>query len=264
MLVPDSRIRRDVPIPYYYQLMQLLQEEIEGGRWVTDQLVPSEHELCAIYGVSRTVVRQALGALVSSSLLYRVKGKGTFVAPRKLEEKFVQRSDGFFREMTSRGLNVTTSVLEQGIVVPPPHVRLRLSLEEGESTTKIDRLRSVEGQVLMFVQTYVPYRLCPELSKADVSQGSLYALLRDRYGLAIASGKRLVEAVTAHAPVSGMLEVRSGAPLLKIESVSYLANGQPLEYYDAWHRGDRSRFEIEMVVGEPAPVSLGATAMASV
>ena len=72
----------------------------------------------------------------------------------------------------------------------------------------------------MFVQTYVPYRLCPDLAKTDVSQGSLYALLRDHYGLAIASGKRLVEAVSAHTRVSGLLEVRSGAPLLKIESVS--------------------------------------------
>ena len=251
-MVVDARIRRDVPIPYYYQLIRLLEDDIEGGKWSTGDLVPSEHELCQLYGVSRTVVRQALGSLVASGLLYRVKGKGTFVAHRKLEEKFVQRSDGFYREMSSRGFSVTSQVLDQRVVAPQPHIRQLMKLPESASVIKIDRLRSVEGQVLMFVQTYIPYELCPELVSQDVSTSSLYALLRDRYGLAIDAGKRWLEAVNAHPPLTAHLDVPRGAPLLKIESLSYLADGRVLEFYEAWHRADRSRFEIEMVV-EPAP-----------
>ncbi len=243
----DTRIRRDVPIPYYYQLMQLLQEDIEDGRWVVGDAIPSEHELCDLYGVSRTVVRQALGALASNGLLYRVKGKGTFVSPRKLEEKFIQASDGFYREMASRGLSVTSAVLSQEVVAPPPHVREELQLKEHDRAIRIDRLRSVEDQVLLFVQTYIPYDLCPELLDADLSNMSLYSFLRDACGLSVASGRRTVEATSAHPPISTLLEVRKGAPLLKIESVSYLADGRPLEYYEAWHRGDRSKFEIEMI-----------------
>jgi len=262
----ESRIRRDVPIPYYYQLMRLLENDIQTGKWGPEDLLPSEHELCGIYGVSRTVVRQALGGLVSAGLLQRVKGKGTFVSPQKLEEKFVQRSDGFYREMSSRGLVVTSKVLDQQVISAPPHVTQRLELEDGDPVIKIDRLRSVEGQVLLFVQTYIPQRFCPDLVGDDVSQGSLYALLREKYGLSIATGRRLVEAVPAHPPVTKLLNVSRGAPVLKIESVSYLARGQPLEYYEAWHRGDRSRFEIEMVV-EPAvaaPLPLAALQPAGV
>jgi GntR family transcriptional regulator len=255
MAVLDARIRRDVPIPYYYQLMQLLEEEIEAGTWSTGDPIPSEHELCDIYGVSRTVVRQALGALVSNGLLYRVKGKGTFVAPRKLEEKFIQRSDGFYREMASRGLSVTSSVLAQEVVVPPTHVRHHLRLKEQDRTVKIDRLRSVEGQVLLFVQTYIPFNLCPDLVGAELATGSLYAYLREQCQLSVASGRRTVEAVLAYPPISTLLEVHKGAPLLKIESVSYLADGRPLEYYEAWHRADKSKFEIEMVAGAPATSS---------
>jgi GntR family transcriptional regulator len=250
------RIRRDVPIPYYYQLIQLLREEMERGTWSADTPIPSEHELCTRYGVSRTVVRQALGELVASGLLYRVKGKGTFVARRKLEEKFIQRSDGFYREMTSRGLSVATSVLDQRLVLPPPHVRQYLHLDEVAPVIKIDRLRSVEGEVLLFVQTYIPSALCPDLVHADLSESSLYAVLRDSYGLAVASGTRTVEAVLAQPPISRLLHVRKGAALLKVDSVSYLSDGRPLEYYEAWHRGDRSKFEIEMVVGPPAATPL--------
>jgi len=241
-------IRRDVPIPYYYQLSQRLREEIEGGVRVADAPIPSEHELCAAYGISRTVVRQALGALVADGLLYRVKGKGTFVARRKLEETCVQRSDGFYREMTMRGLTVLTTVLDQRVAPPPPHVRHALRLREDDATVKIDQLRSVAGDVLLFVQTYVPATLCPGLVADDLSAVSLYGLLWERYGLEVAAGTRTVEAVLAHPPLTALFGVARGDPLLKIDSVSYLADGWPLEYDEAWHRGDCSKLEIEIII----------------
>lgn len=240
-------IRRDVPIPYYYQLIQLLEEGIQIGTRAPNAPLPSEHELCAAYGVSRTVVRQALGDLVARGLLYRAKGKGTFVAPPKVEERFVQRRAGFYRDMTSRGHVVTTKVLEQSVVLPPPHVRHHLGMGEQDRATKIDRLRSVDGDVLLFVQTFIPYDLYAGLVDVELSDGSLYAALFDLAGLRVASGTRLVEAVPARPPLTSLLAVARGAPLLKIESTSYLRDGQPMEYYEAWHRGDRGKVEIEVV-----------------
>jgi GntR family transcriptional regulator, N-acetylglucosamine utilization regulator len=198
------------------------------------------------------VVRQALGDLASRGLLYRIKGKGTFVAPRKLDERFVQRADGFYHDMTSRGFTVTTSVLEQAVVVPAPHVRQELGLREQDRVIQIDRLRSVNGNVLLFVQTFIPYGLCPTLVDTDVSTGSLYSALREQAGLTVATGTRNVEAVLALPPLTTLLDVRKGAALLKIESISYLPDRQPLEYYEAWHRGDRSRIEIEVTSGDLA------------
>ena len=257
MVKSGSGIRRDIPIPYYYQLIQLLEDEIQAGTFSNEVPIPSEHDLCATYDVSRTVVRQALGDLASRGLLYRIKGKGTFVAPRKLDERFVQRADGFYHDMTSRGFTVTTSVLEQAVVVPAPHVRQELGLREQDRVIKIDRLRSVNGNVLLFVQTFVPYDLCPTLVDTDVSTGSLYSALREQAGLTVATGTRNVEAVLALPPLTTLLDVRKGAALLKIESISYLPDRQPLEYYEAWHRGDRSKIEIE-IAGDVAAATRNA------
>ena len=55
------------------------------------------------------------------------------------------------------------------------------------------------------------------------------------------------QAVLAHPPRTALLGVVRGDPLLKIDSVSYLADGRPLKYYEAWHRGDRSKLEIEVI-----------------
>ena len=241
-----AQIRRDVPIPYYYQLIQVLTEALQEGVWAEDTPMPSEHDLCATYGVSRTVVRQALGELAAHGVIYRVKGKGTFVSPRKVEEHFVQRTDGLYHDMTSRGHIVTTRVLEQTVVLPSPYVRRCLQLGENDRALKIDRLRSVDGTVLLFVQTYLPFNLCPGLFQIDLSERSLYAALEELCGLTIASGTRTVEAVSARSSTAHLLGVNRGEALLKIESVSFLANGRPIEYYEAWHRGDRSKIEIEI------------------
>jgi GntR family transcriptional regulator len=246
-MTTQPRIRRDVPIPYYYQLIQVLQEAIGAGTWAPNVPLPSEHELCAMYGVSRTVVRQALGELVAHGLLYRVKGKGTFVVPRKIEEHFIQRTHGFHQDMTSQGYTVSSRVLEQTVVLPSPYVRQALQLDEHQHTIKIDRLRSVDGAVLLFVQTYIPEYLCPTLAQADLAGGSLYVALQEQCGLGVNTATRTVEAVAARSPMTTLLGVGKGEPLLKIESVGYLDDGRPVEYYEAWHRSDRSKIEIEIL-----------------
>jgi GntR family transcriptional regulator len=56
-------VRRDSGVPLYVQLKESLQEKIAQGEWVVGMELPSEQELCDTYGVSRTVVRQALDDL---------------------------------------------------------------------------------------------------------------------------------------------------------------------------------------------------------
>ena len=83
----------------------------------------------------------------------------------------------------------------------------------------------------------------------DFAHRSLYAYLESAYGLVIARGRRTLEAVAAGEYEAGLLGVKKGAPLILLDSVSYLADGTPIEYYRALHRGDRSRFEVELLRG---------------
>lgn len=73
-------IDRDVPIPAYYQLKQLLKQQIQHGDLKPGDQIPTEAELCEHYQLSRTPVRQALQELVFEGLLTRTPGRGTFVA----------------------------------------------------------------------------------------------------------------------------------------------------------------------------------------
>src|SRR5450759_5950578 len=71
-------------IPYYIQLMDLLKDQILNKKWQPGEQILGEQDLCDTYGISRTVVRQALRELELEGVIKRRKGKGTFISEPKI------------------------------------------------------------------------------------------------------------------------------------------------------------------------------------
>jgi GntR family transcriptional regulator len=242
-----NAVDRDSPIPYYVQVKKALQEYIENSdRQPGDQL-PGEPELCRLFDVSRTVIRQALREMQYEGLIVKRKGKGTFVAEPKIVEHLFQKLTGFYQDMVERGFTPVTKVLKQEVVPASPKVAGYLGLDPGESVIQIHRLRSVEGVSIILDNTYLPYALCPKVLHTDLSSQSLYAFLEKEYSFVIARGRRTLEAVAANEYEASLLEVDVGAPLILLDSVSYLDSGMPIEYFHGIHRGDRSKFNVELI-----------------
>ena len=240
-------INRDSPLPYYVQLKEALTTQIELGVWGPGSTLPGEPELCRLFDVSRTVVRQALREMTFEGLIVRRKGKGTFVAEPKIHESLVQKLTGFYQDMVDQGIRPITKVLAQEVIQADAKVAKNLRLPPDAQVVHINRLRYVQDEPIVYVTTYLPLALCPRLIEIDLSNRSLYAFLEEECGLQLARGRRMIEAVPASEHDAGLLHVKKGAPLILLESVSYLSDGTPLEYYRALHRGDRSRFEVELV-----------------
>jgi GntR family transcriptional regulator len=238
-------------IPFYVQLKELLLEHIEDGTWQPGDQLPSEAELCERFGVSRTVVRQALTELVHDGSVVREQGRGSFVAQPKINEGLVQRLTGFHEDMAERGLHPFSRVLRQKVTPASATVARHLDVAAGTPLIVIDRLRFINDQPLVLVTTYIPQHFCPQLTEIDLSERSLYDVLGLEADLVITRGRRWIEAVTATAKQASLLEVEKSAPLIRLESVSYLADGRPVEYYDAIHRSDRARFEVDLVRLDP-------------
>ena len=89
-MLEAKKIDKNTPIPLYFQLKSLLLAEIEDGTYLADSLIPTEKELCDMFHISRTTVRQALAELVQEGYLYRVKSKGTFVARPKIRQDYAK------------------------------------------------------------------------------------------------------------------------------------------------------------------------------
>lgn len=243
-------IEREARLPYYEQLKQLILREIAEKGLEPGHLMPSETEMCTRYGVSRTVVRQAVGELVTEGVLQRMRGKGTFVAKPKLSEQFMESTVGFFEDMTSHGHSVVSQVLSIDLVEVAGRIRELTGDGAGSHWIEIVRLRAVNDEVVAFTKSYVNRAdpvILEHLRAADLSRASLYRILDEQFGLRIESGHRSIEATSATGMMADLLKVRQGDPLIYVESVGRDTRGTTLECFRAWHRADRMRIEIDVV-----------------
>lgn len=243
----EKTIVFDSHIPYYYQLSEIIKENIKAGVWMPGDQIPSEMELCEQFGISRTVVRQALRELGTDNIIIKRKGKGTFVAKPKIHEGLIQKLTGFYHDMVERGLEPKTKVLFQEIVPANKKIADYLDVPVGTEVVEIERLRYINDEPIQLVSTYIPLHISPKLAIVDMTHRSLYEYLETENGIKLYRGKRYIEAVLANQEEAELLEITVGDPLVMLDSISYTRTGQVIEYYHAVHRGDRTRFEVELV-----------------
>ncbi len=241
-----SGVDRSAPLPLYYQLKQLLLADLKRRKLKPGDRMLGDHELCERYGVSRTVVRQALSELQAAGVIERVNGRGTFVAHPKTAEGLVQSLTGLFEDVAARGGKLHSQVRRLELTTADAAVAEALMIEVGAPVIVLDRLRFVDDVPWVLAITHVPYELAPGLLDEDLSDQSLYALLEDKYGVRLKSGRRSIEATTADTALARSLGIRRGAPILVLTSVSLGLNDRPVETFVAYHRGDRSRFEVAL------------------
>jgi GntR family transcriptional regulator len=248
------------PVPYYYQLRQLLEGAIATGSLVSGTQIPTEAALCERYDVSRTVVRQALSDLERTGLVTRMKGKGTFVAPPKVSEFVAQSLTSLHEDLTGRGERLETTVLRLELEPVSPHVATLLDLDPSERIVLLERLRFLRGEPLVVTTAYMPYALCAPILELDMTDRSLFETYERELGYKLHRGTRAIEAATADAGVARNLGVPEGAPVLVFSGVTYLEDERPIEYFVGIHRGDRSRFETELYRPTAAADGAGARA----
>ena len=231
------------PIPLYYQLVELLREQIQSGKLKPGDRLPSERELSEQVGISRMTVRQAVAFLARDGTLVVKPGVGTFVAEPKLIHDTLDLL-GFTEEMTRQGGNVSSRVLEQVLVVPPSYVADALNMQPGEEAVRIIRLR-LDAEIPLLLETsYVPSQLCPGLELEDLESQSLYGLLQKRYELRLESTRQTVEATVVNDYEVQLFGVEPGTAMILLEGVTFAEPNLPIEYVKAIYRGDRFKFEL--------------------
>ncbi|GAA1322615.1 GntR family transcriptional regulator [Nonlabens tegetincola] len=229
----------------YEQLRQLLLGSIARDGLRPGDPLPGEHRLCEHYGVSRTVVRQALAQLEHEGYVERVKGKGTFVSRPRTSESLAHTLVGLFEDVSRRGGQVRSDVLRHERSHATGDVAAALELSVGDPVVVLQRLRYVDGEPWSFTTTWMPEQIGAATLGSDFTERSLYQFLA-QHGVVAARGIRSAEAAVASAEQAKHLGVAPGSALLRLRSVSRDAQDRPIEHFVAYHRGDRSRFEFEV------------------
>ncbi|WP_234417732.1 GntR family transcriptional regulator [Miniimonas sp. S16] len=236
---PDAVV--DGPVTKHAQLRAILLERVTS-QWAPHQAIPSERELMAEFGVSRATVREAIRQLVEEQRLYRVHGKGTFVAADRVESRLHLAS--FTDDMRRRGLVPSTLVRHVRLVPAPVEVAAALGLAPDEEVWEIERLRLAGGAPMALERGFYSNRLLPDLGGIELT-GSLYSIMALGYGLRIDGAEQTVWSELATRSTADPLGVGVGAPLMVFRRTSR-ASGRPVEYVTSWYRGDRYQIHMSL------------------
>ncbi len=245
-LVGTDLIHRGAPVPFYAQLAEILRDQIARGTFVPGDPLPAEGELCTIYGLSRTVVRQALNELVAEGLVQKERGRGTFVTRPKPADLVVQELRGFTDEMGARGYDTGTRILRQEIMEAPQQVATDLGLGPGARVVHISRVRTANGDPIVKVDTWLPMPRFESVATMDLSSRSLYDTLAQDFDARPGGGWRRIEAAVASRELADALGVDIGSAMLELTALTTDEHGTPFELFRAYYRGDRTSFEVRV------------------
>ncbi len=199
------------------------------GEWRPAEILPSEVQLAAEYGVSQGTVRKALDDMEAENLIVRRQGRGTFVAshgPHRALFHFFHlvRKDGVRELPTSRVISVRRERAgreEAG----------RLALPSGSRVVRILRVRELQGRPSIVERISAPEALFPGLGRPPSDlPNTLYELYERRYGVTIVRAVERLRAVAADAEEARLLGLKPGAPLLEIDRVALGLDNRPVEW----------------------------------
>jgi GntR family transcriptional regulator len=240
-----KNLSRSSKIPLYYQLYEILLEQIQTGVWKPEDTLPTESELVSQYDLSRATIRQAFQMLVNQGKIYRRRGLGTFVSRPTIEQN-LNRIISFWEDMGQRGLKPGTKVLSSEIIQAPEEVLDILNIQPNQELASLVRLRLADDEPLSVEQSLLVYEFCPGILEQDYANNSLRKMLADQYNIHITSAKQKIRAVPATEELASLLSVDVDAPLLHIDRTSYTETGVPIEYLQINLRGDRYTFHSEL------------------
>ncbi|NLP35709.1 MAG: GntR family transcriptional regulator [Clostridiales bacterium] len=241
-----NKLDKNLPIPLYYQIKQMILEAIKKEKIVVGDMIPTELDLCERCKVSRPTVRQAISELVSEGYLYRLKGKGTFVAKPKIQAMFLNKLLSFNEEMNIKGLTPSTKVLDLKVVADNPSINSLLNLSERDKLIYLERVRYANDEPIVYLKTYIPYEPYSDLLNQDFVHNSLYAMLEDIYNKRVTRVHRKIEAVNATRKEAELLEISKGDAISRVRTLAYTKDDETIEYSIAKYRGDRNEFSVEL------------------
>jgi GntR family transcriptional regulator len=229
--------------PLYAQIKETLRERILDGTYAPHSQMPSEHELCATFDVSRITVRQALGDLQKEGLVFKRHGKGTFVSKPKAFQN-VTSLQGFAEAMSSMGHEIVNQLRSFRVVAADRHIAAKLGLQEGTPVVEIHRVRLLNREPVSLELTWVPEALSQRLANADLATRDIFLILENDCGVPLGHADLAIDAILANDEIAAALRVEPNSAVLRIERLTHDASGVPIDYEYLYFRGDAFQYRL--------------------
>lgn len=231
--------------PLHIQIEESILQKLESKEWAPGKLIPSENELSHIYGVSRTTVRNVITKLVQEGLLFRIPGKGTYVAEPKIVAHSLSYA-GIREQLEQMGYEVTTQLISLDLETADQKILQYFPGLEAPYFYVVRRLRILKGEPLSIHISYLPQSYCPGIDRYDLSSEQLCTVLSQAYGLNRAKAVETLESVAAKPAEASLLNIFPGQPLLLLQDQILDADGRTFEYSKVIFRGEKIKITMEI------------------
>jgi GntR family frlABCD operon transcriptional regulator len=229
--------------PLYVQLKDIIKSEINNGHYKPNQQLPTEVELCEIYGVSRITARRAVSDLVEEGFLKRQQGKGTFVKEKVLKRELIS-VNGFSEHIIQSGEKPNSQILSCDTVETTSHLADMLQVHEDSSLLQLKRILYIDDEPFVLEIAHYPLERFENLQEYITQSSSTYETLANKYNVKFASNTKTINIIYADSEQAKYLKCDLGQPLYFIEKVAYDMNKIPVHTSSLFIRADRAQFTV--------------------
>jgi len=230
-------------ITKHRQIIEALTAEMQEERLKPYDRLPSEKEFCAQWQASRSTVRKAMDQLADRGMIFRVPGKGSFVAFPKILHQASQILS-FTEKMKAQGLEVETKLILKEMIEPGEEIAAALKLARSARVLKIQRLRIVKGEPMVLQTAFMPANLCENLMKEDLESKSLNHLLQQQCNVRLSRSEIWIEAPIISKKEKKLLGNPHIPLFLAVVGVTFDQYDKPVRFSRGVFRGDRVRLKI--------------------
>ena len=203
-------------VPQYKMLYEILRKHIIDGVYREGDLLPSENELCQLYGMTRPTVRQSLGNLANDGYIRKHQGKGSIVHQLPKEIGILSVS-GTTSAVGDRNLK-TRIIVKPYLMQWPQGFMFTLSeLEKESGCVYMERLRLLENVPIFYDISYIANINLPRITARQFENRSLFQILRTYYHVEIKGGEQRIRAISPSQKIARFLKLEQGQPVLHLE-----------------------------------------------
>lgn len=227
----------------YEIVYEYLKDKIKNNLSANEK-IPSENELCKLFDLTRTTVRQGINKLKNEGIISSKQGSGYFVAQEKINYTLSQNTV-FSKEILKLGKTPKIKILDIQIITPDDFILKKFGVIKNQSILKITLIRIVDDIPILLGYSYLNTTLTPNIDLKIVSTNSFTKTFKE-YGLVPIRNHSELEIVPSNQEYMQILQMQNNLPLIKIASTSIdKKSKQIIEYVESYFRSDLVKISID-------------------
>lgn len=220
-----------------------LKADIEQGTYKENEKLPSEFELSKSLGVSRATLREALRLLEEENIIVRRHGVGTFVNPKPLFTSGIEQLSSISSMIEEAGMQPGTNYISSTKFAPTDEDIKRFQCDEDEPLVSIERVRTANGEPVVYCVDQVPAKYLPE-DFLNRHNSSIFSAIEASGDVHVAYAVTFIDPVGYHNQVSPILQCGRETALLVLKQLHYDDNDRVVLYSRNYFRADKFSFHV--------------------